>query len=30
LRETGGYDLVITDNKTAPDIPAASKMQPIV
>ena len=30
LKEGGGYDLVITDNKTAPDIPAASKMQPIV
>jgi branched-chain amino acid transport system substrate-binding protein len=30
LKESGGYDLVITDNKTAPDIPAASKMQPIV
>jgi branched-chain amino acid transport system substrate-binding protein len=30
LKEGGGYDLVITENKTAPDIPAASKMQPIV
>jgi len=30
LKEGGGYDLVITDNKTAPNIPAASKMQPIV
>ncbi len=30
LKEGGGYDLVITDNKTAPDIPAASKLQPIV
>jgi len=30
LKEGGGYDLVITDNKTAPDIPAASKMQLIV
>jgi branched-chain amino acid transport system substrate-binding protein len=30
LKEGGGYDLVITDNKTAPGIPAASKMQPIV
>jgi len=30
LKEGGGYDLVITDNKTAPDIAAASKMQPIV
>jgi branched-chain amino acid transport system substrate-binding protein len=30
FKEGGGYDLVITDNKTAPDIPAASKMQPIV
>jgi len=30
LKEGGGYDLVITENKTAPGIPAASKMQPIV
>ena len=30
LKEGGGYDLVITDNKTAPGIPAASTMQPIV
>ena len=30
LKEGGGYDLVITDNKTAPNIPTASKMQPIV
>jgi len=30
LKEGGGYDLVITENKTAPDIPAAGKMQPIV
>jgi len=29
LKEGGGYDLVITDNKTAPEIPAASLMQPI-
>jgi branched-chain amino acid transport system substrate-binding protein len=29
LKQGGGYDLVITDNKTAPDIPAASTMQPI-
>ena len=29
LKEGGGYDLVITDNKTAPEIPAASTMQPI-
>ena len=29
LKEGGGYDLVITDNKTAPEIPAASSMQPI-
>jgi branched-chain amino acid transport system substrate-binding protein len=30
LKDGGGYDLVITDNKTAPEIPAAGKMQPIV
>jgi branched-chain amino acid transport system substrate-binding protein len=29
LKSGGGYDLVITDNKTAPNIPAASKMEPI-
>jgi branched-chain amino acid transport system substrate-binding protein len=29
LKDGGGYDLVITDNKTAPNIPAAGKMEPI-
>lgn len=29
LRDDGGYDLVITENKTAPNIPAAGKMEPI-
>ncbi|MCA1407650.1 ABC transporter substrate-binding protein [Ensifer sp. IC3342] len=29
LKDGGGYDLVITDNKTAPDIPVGGKMEPI-
>ncbi|GLH79064.1 ABC transporter substrate-binding protein [Bradyrhizobium sp. SSBR45G] len=29
LRDGGGYDLVITDNKTALNIPAGGKMEPI-
>jgi branched-chain amino acid transport system substrate-binding protein len=29
LKTGGGYDLVITDNKTAPNIPAAGKMEAI-
>ncbi|CCD84716.1 putative ABC transporter substrate-binding protein [Bradyrhizobium sp. ORS 285] len=29
LRDGGGYDLVITDNKTAPNIPAGGTMEPI-
>ncbi|MGJ5202746.1 ABC transporter substrate-binding protein [Bradyrhizobium sp. HKCCYLR20261] len=29
LKDGGGYDLVITDNKTAPNIPAGGKMEPI-
>ena len=29
LKEGGGYDLVITDNKTAPNIPTAGTMEPI-
>ena len=29
LKEGGGYDLVITDNKTAPNIPVGGKMEPI-
>jgi branched-chain amino acid transport system substrate-binding protein len=29
LKDGGGYDLVITDNKTAPNIPAAGKMEAI-
>ncbi|CAL76101.1 putative ABC transporter substrate-binding protein [Bradyrhizobium sp. ORS 278] len=29
LKEGGGYDLVITDNKTAPNIPAGGKIEPI-
>jgi branched-chain amino acid transport system substrate-binding protein len=28
-QKDGGYDLVIVDNKTAPEIPTAGKMQPI-
>jgi branched-chain amino acid transport system substrate-binding protein len=28
-KEGGGYEIVITDNQTAPEIPAADKMQPI-
>ncbi|MBN8971133.1 MAG: ABC transporter substrate-binding protein [Rhizobiales bacterium] len=30
LKDSGRYDLVITDNKTAPNIPAGGKMEPIV
>ncbi|SDA61371.1 ABC transporter substrate-binding protein [Sinorhizobium sp. NFACC03] len=30
LKDAGGYDLVITDNKTAPNIPAGGKMEAIV
>jgi branched-chain amino acid transport system substrate-binding protein len=30
LRDGGGYDLVITDNKTAPNIPTGGTMEPIV
>ncbi|PSJ59565.1 ABC transporter substrate-binding protein [Kumtagia ephedrae] len=29
LKEGGGYDLVITDNQTAPEIPTGGKMEPI-
>lgn len=29
LKDGGGYDLVITDNKTAPDIPTGGKMEAI-
>jgi branched-chain amino acid transport system substrate-binding protein len=29
LRDGNKYDIVITDNKTAPEIPAAGKMEPI-
>lgn len=29
LKDGGGYDLVITDNKTAPNIPAGGKMEAI-
>ncbi|MEJ8472781.1 ABC transporter substrate-binding protein [Roseibium algae] len=29
LKDDGAYDLVITDNKTAPNIPTGGKMQPI-
>ena len=29
LRDSGKYDIVITDNKTAPDIPLGGKMEPI-
>ena len=29
LKDGGGYDLVITDNRTAPNIPAGGKMEPI-
>ncbi|MDN2580666.1 ABC transporter substrate-binding protein [Aquibium sp. ELW1220] len=29
LKDGGGYDLVITDNKTAPMIPVGGKMEPI-
>jgi branched-chain amino acid transport system substrate-binding protein len=29
LKDGGGYDLVITDNKTAPEIPTGGKMEPI-
>ena len=29
LKEGGGYEIVITDNQTAPEIPAADTMQPI-
>lgn len=29
LKEGGGYDLVITDNKTAPNIPTGGTMEPI-
>ena len=30
LKDGGGYDLVITDNKTAPNIPTGGTMEPIV
>ncbi|MFF2323947.1 ABC transporter substrate-binding protein [Agrobacterium sp. NPDC058088] len=30
LKDGGGYDLVITDNKTAPNIPVGGKMEAIV
>lgn len=30
LKDSGGYDLVITDNQTAPNIPAGGKMEAIV
>ncbi|MBG6163786.1 branched-chain amino acid transport system substrate-binding protein [Labrenzia sp. EL_195] len=29
LKDGGGYDLIITDNQTAPDIPTGGKMEPI-
>ncbi|MDQ0314546.1 ABC transporter substrate-binding protein [Amorphus orientalis] len=29
LKDGGGYDLVIVDNQTAPEIPTAGKMEPI-
>lgn len=29
LKDTGGYDLVITDNQTAPEIPTGGRMEPI-
>jgi len=29
LKDGGGYDLVITDNKTAPNIPTGGQMEPI-
>lgn len=29
LKDGGGYDLVITDNQTAPNIPTGGKMEPI-
>jgi branched-chain amino acid transport system substrate-binding protein len=29
LKDGGGYDLVITDNRTAPNIPTSGKMEPI-
>ncbi len=29
IRDGNKYDIVITDNKTAPEIPAGGKMQPI-
>jgi branched-chain amino acid transport system substrate-binding protein len=29
LKDGGGYDLVITDNKTAPNIPMGGKLLPI-
>jgi branched-chain amino acid transport system substrate-binding protein len=29
LRDSGKYDIVITDNKTAPEIPIGGKMEPI-
>jgi branched-chain amino acid transport system substrate-binding protein len=29
LKDSGGYDLVITDNKTAPNIPTGGKMEAI-
>ena len=29
LKDGGGYDLVITDNTTAPNIPVGGKMEPI-
>jgi branched-chain amino acid transport system substrate-binding protein len=29
LRDDGKYDIVITDNKTAPAIPVGGKMEPI-
>ena len=29
LKDAGGYDLVITDNTTAPNIPTGGKMEPI-
>ncbi len=29
LKDGGGYDLVITDNQTAPEIPTGGKMEPI-
>jgi branched-chain amino acid transport system substrate-binding protein len=29
LRDTGGYDLVIVDNTTAPNVPTGGTMEPI-